>query len=279
MSAGTVLITGATRGIGFFTALGMAQRDYEVVVVGRDRAKTAAALTALRERFPAGSFEGAEADLSSQADVRRLALDVRARFPRLSVLINNAGLFSAKRVLTVDGVELVFAVNHLAPFLLTNSLVDVLAANAPARIVNVNSSSHLRGGADVADPAKAEGYDMRGAYSRSKLANLLFTKELARRLEPGLTVNALHPGLVRTGIGSIGGVVTLGWKAMTLFALSPERGAQTSLFVATSPEIANVSGAYFARSRLAPSNPLGDDRQLATRLWRLSEELTRLSAA
>jgi len=279
MSAGTALVTGATRGIGFFTALGLAERGYDVIVVGRDRSKTEAALAALRERLPVGRFDGAAADLSSQSEVRRLAVDVRARFPRLSVLVNNAGLFSAKRVLTGDGIELVFAVNHLAPFLLTNSLVDLLRSNAPARVVNVNSSSHLRAGREVADGAKVEGYDMRGAYGRSKLANLLFTKELARRLEPGVTANALHPGLVRTEIGSIGGAVTFGWKAMTLFALSPERGAETSLYVATSPELAGVSGAYFARSRVAPHNPLADDRQLAARLWQLSEELTRRSAA
>ncbi len=279
MSRGTALVTGATRGIGFFTALGLARRGYDVVVHGRDRTKVDTALAALRERAPAGRFDAAVADLSAQAAVRRLALDVRARFPDLSLLVNNAGLFSAKRVLTVDGIELVFAVNHLAPFLLTNSLVDVLRSNAPARVVNVNSSSHLRGRADVADPAKIEGYDMRGAYGRSKLANLLYTKELARRLEPGVTANALHPGLVRTEIGSLGGLVTLGWKTMTLFALSPQRGAETSLYVATSPEAAGVSGAYFARSRIAPNNPLADDPQLAARVWDLSEELTRRSAA
>ncbi len=278
MSAGTALVTGANRGIGFFIALGLAERDYEVVVHARELSKMESALAALRERFPAGRFAGAAADLSSQVEVRRLAAEVRTRFPRLSLLVNNAGLFSAKRVMTVDGVELVFAVNHLAPFLLTNSLLDVLRANAPARIVNVNSSSHLRAGKDVVASASTARYDLRGTYGRSKLANLLFTKELARRLEPGVTVNAAHPGLTRTGIADVGGVISLGWKTYTLFAQGPQRGAETPLYVATAPELSNISGAYFARSRLAPNNPLADDPQLAARLWELSEELTRRSA-
>ena len=274
----TALVTGANRGIGFFTALGLAERGHDVVVHARDRSKAEAAVADLRVRVSAGKFEAVAADLSSQSDIRRLATDVRANFPRLSLLINNAGLFSTKRIETVDGTELVFAVNHLAPFLLTNSLLDLLRANVPARIVNVNSSSHLGAGKDVADFATQERYDIRGAYGRSKLANLLYTKELARRLDPGVTVNALHPGLVRTGIGDIGGVISLGWKTVTLFALSPQRGAATSLYVATSPELANISGGYFARSRPARNNPLADDPQLAARLWALSEQLTRRSA-
>jgi NAD(P)-dependent dehydrogenase (short-subunit alcohol dehydrogenase family) len=274
----TALVTGANRGIGFFTALGLAERGHEVVVHARDRSKAETAVAELRSRFPAGRFEAVAADLASQSDIRRLATDVRANFPRLSLLVNNAGLFSTKRIETVDGVELVFAVNHLAPFLLTNSLLDVLRANAPARIVNVNSSSHLGAGKDVVEAATQARYGMRGAYARSKLANMLYTKELARRLERGVTVNALHPGLVRTGIGDLGGVISLGWKTVTLFALSPEEGAATSLYVATSPELTRTSGAYFARSRPARNNPLADDRQLALRLWELSEHLTRRSA-
>jgi NAD(P)-dependent dehydrogenase (short-subunit alcohol dehydrogenase family) len=279
MSAGTALVTGATRGIGFFTALGLAERGYDVVVHGRDRTRTDAALADLRQRAPSGSFDGISADLSSQAEVRRLATDVRARFPRLSVLVNNAGLFSAKRVETVDGVELVLAVNHIAPFLLGNSLLDLLRANAPARIVNVNSSAHLRAGRDVVEAATSSSYTMRGAYGRSKLANLLYTKELARRLESGVTVNALHPGLVKTGIGNLGGAISLAWRFFTLFAISPERGAATSLYVATSPEGATTNGGYFDKSRPAPYNPLADDRELAARMWEVSEQLTRRGGA
>src|SRR5687768_2908269 len=198
------LITGATSGIGKATAMGLANMGASVVMVGRDRGRGKAALAEIKEKSGNASVDLMLADLSSQQEIRRLADEFEEAYPRLDVLINNAGLFRSERITTADGLEMTFAVNHLAYFLLTNLLLDVLKANAPSRIVNVSSGDHSNGTIDFDDLQGYKGYKGPKAYSQSKLANLLFTYELAKRLEgTGITANCLHPGAgVRTNFGS-----------------------------------------------------------------------------
>ena len=210
------------------------------------------------------------------AEVRRLAGEVLERYDRLHVLVNNAGLISGKRVETTDGWESTFAVNHLAPFLLTNLLLDRLVASAPARVVTVSSRAHLRADLDFDDLDSRRGYAAMDVYGRSKLANILFTRELARRLEgTGVTANCLHPGVVRSDFGSggdLGGVMGVSWSVMQPFLLSPRQGADTSIYLASSPEVEGVTGEYFDRHRVARTSSRARDAAAAARLWRVSAE-------
>ncbi|HVR28365.1 MAG TPA: SDR family oxidoreductase [Thermoanaerobaculia bacterium] len=281
MKGKRVLVTGANTGIGKWTAIGLAERGAAVIAHARDPEKGRAAVEEIR-----GHSSGAEvalvlADLSSLAEVRRLAAEVLDRHPRLDVLVNNAGLISSRRVETVDGYELTFAVNHLAPFLLTNLLLDRLRAAAPARIVTVASRAHLRGRLDFDDLHCRKRYQPFDVYSRSKLANILFTRELARRLEgAGVTANCLHPGVVRTEFGSdgdLGGVMGLGWWMIQPFLLSARQGAATTLHLAASPEVEGTSGEYFDRRRVARTSSRARDPEAAARLWRMSAEMVGLS--
>jgi NAD(P)-dependent dehydrogenase (short-subunit alcohol dehydrogenase family) len=220
------------------------------------------------------------ADLSSQQQIRDLAGRFRARHDRLDVLINNAGGLWMQRQLSVDGLEMTFGVNHLAYFLLTQLLLDTLRASAPARIVNVSSDAHRRAVLDFDNLQGERGYGGWRAYCRSKLANLLFTYELDRRLRgTGVTVNALHPGWVATGFARDNG--WRGWllqRAAGLFALSPEEGARTVIYLASSAAVADVSGRYFVREQAVPSSPASYDEAAARRLWEVSEGLTRLAS-
>jgi NAD(P)-dependent dehydrogenase (short-subunit alcohol dehydrogenase family) len=220
------------------------------------------------------------ADLSSQEQIRRLADDFKAAYPRLDVLINNAGVFRSERITTADGIEMTFAVNHLAYFLLTNLLLDVLKASAPSRIVNVSSGAQSNGTIDFDDLQGEKGYKGTKAYSQSKLANVLFTYELARRLEgTGVTANCLHPGAVRTNFGSgSSGVFGFMVRALRPFIISPEKGAETSIYLASSPEVEGVSGRYFVKKAEARSSDVSYDERLARRLWKVSAELTNLPA-
>jgi retinol dehydrogenase 12 len=281
------LVTGATSGIGEATARGLVARGATVIVHGRSGAKGRQTVEALR-RLAASIGRGAEsgpppepsfvqADLASLAEVRRLAAELARTLPRLDVLVLNAGLACARRTLTVDGYETTFAVNHLAPFLLTALLRAPLERSRAARIVVVSSEAHRRVHIDFDDLMHAHGYDQLRAYSRSKLANLLFTRALARRLAgTALTCNALHPGLVRTAIFREapallrGALATLG----RLLLLSPEQGARTSLYLASSEEVAGHSGGYYIRSKpVLPSEAALDDAA-AERLWEMSAALT-----
>ena len=301
MAGKVCLVTGATAGIGQVTARELAQRGAVVVIVGRDRARCERTVEAIRRQTGNPAIESLRADLSSQAEVRRLAAEFLERYDRLDVLVNNAGALFARRQESADGIEMTLALNHLAYFLLTNLLLDRLKASAPARVVNVSSHAHeMVAGFDFDDPQGRKnagrfwGYGqsrlgglaftlfapMRHPallqYARSKLANLLFTYELARRLEgTGVTVNSLHPGFVASSF--MAGNGALGWfmrRWVGLFGTSVEEGAKTSVYLATSPEVAGTTGRYFARQKAIESSLASRDEESARRLWALSEELT-----
>jgi len=218
------------------------------------------------------------ADLASQKSICRLVLDFKHNYNRLDVLINNAGVFLARRALTEDGIEAAFAINHLAPFLLTNLLIDVLRSSAPSRIVNVSSSAHYRGRMNFDDIQGEINYSGIKAYSQSKLANVLFTYELARRLEgSGVTANCLHPGAVRTNLVRLdSGIYGLIWKILSPLMLSAEKGADTCIYLAASPEVESISGKYFVKRRNVASSEESYNEAIAKKLWQVSAKLTGL---
>jgi NAD(P)-dependent dehydrogenase (short-subunit alcohol dehydrogenase family) len=273
------LITGATSGIGLVAAREIARAGARVVLVGRDPAKCEAAVKYIAERTGSRETETLLADLSSQRQVRELARKFHDRHSRLDVLVNNAGGLWLDRRPTEDGLEMTFAVNHLAYFLLTNLLLDTLKASAPSRVVNVASAAHRRATLDFDNLQGELGYRGWPAYCRSKLANVLFTFELARRLPgTGVTANALHPGWVATGFGGNNGWTgRLIRAAAGLFAIGPEEGARTTTYLATSPDVAGVTGRYFDRERPVPSSPASCDEESAKRLWWVSEQLAGLA--
>jgi NAD(P)-dependent dehydrogenase (short-subunit alcohol dehydrogenase family) len=276
----TVLITGATTGIGKATAIELAHRGAELVLVARDPKKAEATLAAIRARTPDARLDVLYADLSSLAEVRKLATEFQARHPRLHVLLNNAGAIVMERRLTVDGFEQTFAVNHLAYFLLTNLLLDRLKASAPARIINVASGAHRSGRIDFDDLQHEKRFSGYGAYCDSKLANILFTRELARRIEgSGVTANCLRPGLVATGFGQGEGTKLFKWafKLGKPFMLSPEKGAATSIYLASSPEVEGQNGLYWGKCKPARPWPRALDDASAKRLWDVSLKLTGLA--
>jgi NAD(P)-dependent dehydrogenase (short-subunit alcohol dehydrogenase family) len=273
------VVTGATSGIGEEIAAGLAREGARLAVVGRSRERGEAALARLRG---AGS-PGAElflADLSVQEEVRRLAERLLERYPRIDVLVNNAGIVSLRRELTADGLETMFAVNHLGYFLLTQRLLGRLRASAPARIVNVASDAHRFGALDFADLQSERSYRSMRVYGRSKTANILFTRELARRLEgTGVTVNCMHPGAVATRLAHQNGpVLALLARALSIFLRTPARGAETAVWLAVAPELAGVSGRYFADRREREPAPHARDDAAATRLFEESAKLTGLQA-
>ncbi len=282
MKGKTVLVTGANQGIGKATATALAQQGAEVVIVSRNRQKGEAALADVRAASPEGKGELVVADLASLAEVRRLAAEVRSRHARLDVLVNNAGVFVPERHLTIDGIEETFAVDHLAPFVLTTELLDLLRASAPARIVNVSSEAHRHAKMNWED-LQFSHTPYRGfrVYGQSKLANVLFTYELARRLEgTGVTANALHPGVIASGFGqTYGGALSVLVKLARPFLLSPEDGAKTSVYLASSPEVEGISGKYFAKCRPVRSNDISSCDASQKKLWALSEEMTSASKA
>jgi NAD(P)-dependent dehydrogenase (short-subunit alcohol dehydrogenase family) len=279
MNGRVCMITGANSGIGKATALGLAEMGATVVMVCRNRERGEEALAEVKAATGNPTIDLLLADLSSQGEVRRLAEDLKARYSHLHVLINNAGISLSKRALTVDGFETVFAVNYLAPFLLTNLLLDVLQASAPARVVNVAGDYHRKATINFEDLMSEEDYDGMRANNQSKLALVLFTYELARRLDgTGVTANCLHPGAVATG-GPLKDpdLSTLGrfmYRLVKPFFLSPEKGAETSIFLASSPEVEGVTGKYFVKKRAVTSSPESYDEALARRLWEISAQLT-----
>jgi len=276
------LVTGATTGIGLATAEGLARSGAHVILGARTAAKGEAARERIAKATGSEQLEVAVADLSVQAEVRRLAEEVARAHPRLDVLVNNAGLIAHRRDVTADGIETTWAVNHLAPFLLTNLLRDLLVASAPARVVTVASDAHGRAHLDMDDlEFTRRRYAPMTVYGHSKLANILFTVELARRLEgTGVTANCLHPGVVASEFGTrSGGLFSLGWRVIKPFVLSPERGADTSIYLATSPEVAGVTGRYFYRRRPVEPSRQSTDAGLARRLWDESERMTGLVTA
>lgn len=275
----TVLVTGATNGIGKFTALELAKQGARVVIVGRSDEKLRLTTRAI-EAVTGETVHTLQADLSSMAEVRALADAFRAKFDRLDVLINNAGAYFNERRLSVDGYEMTFALNHLSYFLLTNLLLDMLRANAPSRIINVSSDAH-RGSRGLDFEKLGYGGAGFGGYGESKLMNVMFTYELARRLEgTGVTANALHPGFVATGFGMNNNVFVRGaMKLMRPFARTPEQGADTSIYLATSPDVEAISGKYYVDRNPVASSPVSYDEAAQRRLWEISERLTRLAEA
>jgi retinol dehydrogenase-12 len=277
---GTVcVVTGATSGIGKAAATALARLGATVVLVGRDRGRTEAAAA---EIAPVSTSppRAEVADLASLEQVRGLAGRL-AGLERIDVLINNAGLVLGERVITPDGLEHVFALNHLAPFLLTSLLLPKLTASAPARVVTVTSDAHSAARLDLSDPNLEHVWDSWRSYANSKLANILFTRELARRLDgTGVTANCAHPGVVRTGFGRESRpLLKLGIVIARPFMLSPERGADTIVYLASSPDVAGQTGGYYVkRQRREPSAAARDDAA-ARELWELSEKLTGLAPA
>ena len=279
MTGATAVVTGANAGVGLETAAGLVALGSRVVLTARHEARGAEAADRIRSRGGPGTVEVAPLDLASFASIRRFAREVGPGLGRLKVLVNNAGLVQLDHTVTEDGFETTFGVNHLGHFLLTTLLLDQLRSNGPARVVVVASMAHrsARSGLDFDDLQAERGYSPIGAYNRSKLANIYFTRELARRLAgSGVTANSLHPGFVASRLGRDGDGGLLGDIAMTLgrpFAISPARGARTSVYLASSPAVADVTGQYFARCREARPARVATDDDAARRLWSVSEEL------
>jgi NAD(P)-dependent dehydrogenase (short-subunit alcohol dehydrogenase family) len=271
MKGKTCMVTGATSGIGREVAAGLARQGATVVIVGRDRIKCESAA-----QYVGGDSSYLVADLSSQAEVRRLAEEFLQKHAVLHVLVNNAGVFMADRKTTADGIEYTFAVNHLAPFLLTNLLLEKLKASAPARVVTTSSVAHRGARIDFDDIGfEKRSYGGIKAYGQSKLANILFTRELARRLGPtGVTANCFHPGGVRTGLmeGNPARYRAV-WAAASPFLLSAEKGADTGIYLASSPEVEGVSGKYFVKRKEEKPSDAALDDEAAARLWKLSEQM------
>jgi NAD(P)-dependent dehydrogenase (short-subunit alcohol dehydrogenase family) len=280
MNGKICLVTGATSGIGKATAQALAQMGATVVIVGRNPDKCAAAVSEIKHSSGNDAVEALIADLSIMAEVRQLASQFKAKYPQLHVLVNNAGATFWKREVTSEGFEKTFALNHLSYFLLTNLLLDTLKASAPARIVSVSSDAHKGARLDFDDLQAEKGYN--DAYGRSKLANIVFSYELARRLSgTGVTANVLHPGLVRTGFADNLGAVpaaVIGFF-MRFVGLTPEQGAQTSIYLATSPEVENVTGKYWVKSKAVSSSRAAYDETTWTRLWEVSDKLVAAGAA
>lgn len=272
------LITGGTSGIGLITADALAQAGATVIIVGRSSEKTQLAVRTIQEKTGSQNVEFLLGDLSNQAEVRRMAADFHQRHHQLHVLINNAGAVFMSRRLSQDGIEMTFALNHLAYFLFTDLLLDLLMASAPARIINVSSAAHISQQINLSDLQNQHKYSSWKAYGQSKLANLYFTYELARRLDgTGVTVNALHPGFVATNFGrSNGGLFNPIFKLAQFAAISPVEGAKTSIYLATSPDVNGVTGKYFVKSKPVSSSPVSYDEKTARKLWEISQEMTGL---
>ncbi len=281
LSSRTILVTGASSGIGLAASRALAEMGAELVLVGRDPDRLAAAEAEVRAASRGGAVAALQCDFASLADVRALAAEVLRRWPRLHVLVNNAGGVNPVRGVTVDGFERTFAVNHLAPYLLTRLLLDRLRASAPARVVTVASAGHHRGDLDFDDLQMTKGYRLMRAYGRSKLANILFTRELARRLAgAAVTAACVHPGEVSTRIwsgapGFVGALIAVArW-----FMLSPEKGARTIVRLASAPdaEVERLAGLYLEKGKPAKPSSLARDDAVGRRLWDESARLVGLA--
>jgi NAD(P)-dependent dehydrogenase (short-subunit alcohol dehydrogenase family) len=278
MQGKVCVITGATSGIGLVAAGRLAAMGARLLLVGRDPARGEAAVAMLKARTPQATVRVLYGDLSRIAEMSRIAGEIAALEPRIDVLINNAGAMFSERGVTADGLERTFALNHLSYFVLSNRLRDRLAAAAPARIVNTASGAHRGQTLDFTDLQSERNYRSFGVYGRSKLANILFTRELARRLAgTGVTANCLHPGFVATRIGDNNGLVfRAGIAIAKLFALSPEKGAETIVHLASSPAVADVTGGYFIECRPATPSAAAQDDATARRLWEESARLAKM---
>ena len=275
MKGKTVVITGGTSGIGEIAAEQLAQMGARIVLIARDKSRGEATLARLRERAPGLTHTVHCADLARIPEMKRVAAQIAESEPRIDVLINNAGAMFGSRQITGDGLEYTFALNHMAYFVVTEGLRERLQASAPARIINTSSAAHRGARLDFDDLQLVKDFSAMKAYSRSKLCNILFTRELARRLHgTGVTANCLHPGFVATRFGDqSGGLISQFIGLAKLFAISPEKGAETLVYLASSPDVAETTGAYFYKCRpITPSQAALDDRA-AMLLWERSEAL------
>jgi NAD(P)-dependent dehydrogenase (short-subunit alcohol dehydrogenase family) len=274
-----VMVTGANSGIGKVTALELARLGATVVLLCRSRSKGEIARDEIMSQTGNGQIELLVADFASLASVRRVAAEFLARRTRLDVLVNNAGLYLGERIVSQDGYEMTFAVNHLAPFLLTNLLLDALRAAAPARVVTVSSGAHMSGHIRFDDLNAERRFSGFRAYGDSKLANVLFSNELARRLQgSGVTSNSLHPGAVATNFASgTSGIMNLAFRIARPLFLSPERGAQTSIYLAASPDVAGASGLYYVNKKSRRPSAEAGRAEVQRQLWEVSEKLVGLA--
>jgi retinol dehydrogenase 12 len=278
MKGKTVLITGATGGIGFYTARALARAGANVLLHGRSAKRGDVAVDTIKQEVPGAEVTFLEADLNSLAEIRTLAADVLHLAPKLDVLINNAGVVQDRRSVTVDGFETTLAVNHLAPFYLTHLLLERMKASSPARIVTVASSAHQGMKIKFEDMNAELSYSGGIVYSRTKLANVLFALELARRLQgTSVTSNCVHPGAVRSGFANgESGMVGMTYKLFGRFFLSPEEGAKTSIYAASAPELASTTGQYFVKSKAVLPSRQARDPLVAKRLWEETEAMLGL---
>lgn len=263
----TVLITGATDGIGKQTAIELAKLGYRVIIHGRNKERAQQTVNEIQHTTNNSQLSFIVCDLASLKDVRKLAEEIKSKYDRLDILINNAGVYMKQRVLTEDGYETTFAVNHLSHFLLTNLLLDTIIKSDDGRIINVSSVAHLRSNLDFGNLNAEKYFDGYGAYSLSKLANLLFTKELSYKPENNITVNALHPGVITTKLLRIG---------FNTDGASVKKGAETSVYLATSEEVKNISGEYFSDKQKARYNRIADDPTITNKFWEVSSALVGL---
>ncbi len=279
MRGKTVVITGGTSGIGEVAAVTLARTGARIVLIARDKIRADATLARLRENAPGIAHAVYFADLLRLAEMKRVAAQIADHEPRIDVLINNAGALFATRRLTEDGLECTFALNHMAYFVVTEGLRERLLASRPARIINTASAAHQGATVDFDDLQSAKNFGSMKAYRRSKLCNILFTRELARRLRgAGVTANCLHPGFVATRFGDQSGALMsrVVWLAK-FFAISPARGAQTIVYLASSPDVANTTGQYFYESIPASPSAAAQDDQAASLLWKRSAALAGIS--
>ena len=278
MGGKVVLITGGTSGIGKAAATALAGMGATVVITGRNEERGKRALQEIREESGNDGAELILADLTVQDEVRRLTEELRERHNQLEVLVNNAGLVLSERTETPDGIEMQLAINHLAPFLLTNLLLDLLKESAPSRIVTVSSDAHRWAKIDLDDLQSRKRYRGMQVYGKTKLANIMFTYELAERLEgTGVTANCMHPGGVNTNFGNNqGGPMNLLFRLFKPFMRSPEQGADTLIYLASSPEVEGMTGKYLADRKVKAASDAAYDETTRKRLWEASEELTGL---
>jgi len=282
MAGKVVLITGGTGGIGKATAIGLAAIGARVGITGRDLARAEQAAADIRSASENPAVDAFASDMTSQAEVRRLAAAVLDAYPRLHVLVNNVGGFWAHRHPTADGLERTFALNHLAPFLLTNLLLDRLKASAPARVVTVSSGAQSMGRIDFDDLQGAHNYSGQRAYNQSKLANIMFTNELARRLDgAGVTATSVHPGVVRTNFGAEDQAwfFTIISRVVRPLLKTPAQGAKTPIYLASSPDVDGISGQFFVNRKPKTANKVAYDTDMTARLWRGSADLVKGTSA
>ncbi len=276
----TFVVTGGNAGIGKAIAMSLARKNAHVVIISRDALKGEKALEDIRSASAAGRVDLVIGDLGSIGEIRRLAVTLLERYPQIHVLINNAGVWMMTRTVNVDGLETTFVVNHMAPFMLSNLMLERLKASAPARIVNVNAALYVFGRLDLERTPYGRDFSRFRTYANTKLCNMLFTSELARRIKgSGVTINAVHPGVIRTNLGRSQGILGHFLSLTKRFLPPPEKGAEAPVWLATSPELGKVSGKYFNVTSESRMNKAARDVASAAKLWELSLNLAGMHSS